>query len=781
MDDKDQELLEFPAIKKIIAGYCGFSLSKSLVLNMRPSGDIAVISNALRKSAEARTLLDYETSIGVSGLEDISTEARQASRGTTLDGKTLAVIRSSLDAVRLLRSRVVTHRDEVPELAGLADSIGDFSPLVKAINKAISIDGEILPDASPRLEAIRRSIRETRAGLIERLQSLISTGAEKHFIQEPVITEREGRYVIEVKSERRGDARGIVHDISNTGATIFVEPWQTVEPGNELKRLQIEEAREIERILSEISELTGRLSDEISRSLDSAALIDLALAKARYASVNMATEAEVYVPGPDSPPVIHLEEARHPLLGKGAVPLSFDIGDEFSILMITGPNTGGKTVALKTIGLMSLMTQSGIPVPAKKGTRLPVLKGIFADIGDEQSIAETLSTFGWHMSNISRILNQVESPGLVVLDEIGAATDPQEGEALARAIIQYLMAKNILAAVTTHYTELKIFAHTSAGLQNASFGFDPETLMPTYKLKLGTPGGSNAIATAANFGIPQSVISLARDSLNHGARELEELLSCLQVERKQLESVNKGLEIEKQRASAQNAELSSRLKKIDEEKQQILHEARDNLVAEVASLHKELKLAQSALKNERSEAAINKARRVSQEVRQKIKHSVLAQELPSSSAFDVTLNAGDRILLNDIGIEAEVVSINKRTGQIDAASGALRFLVNRDAVTKVKPSSQRIAPSMLKIAPRQVSPELDLRGRRADEVAVLLDSYLSDAAIGGLSSVRIIHGFGHGTVKSIVRERATHHPLVKTFKSASSGEGGEGATVLILK
>jgi DNA mismatch repair protein MutS2 len=780
LDNKDLELLEFPLIRQIIADFCGFSLSKSLAMDMWPSDDPATISKTLGTVSEARVLLEYETSIGVSGLEDIQVEVEAASHGIILDGKTLSIIRSSLDAMRLLRDRIVIHRDELPEVAALAVSIGDFSPLVKAINRAISVNGEILPDASPRLETLRRSVRDTRAGLVEQLQSYISTGIERNFIQEPVITEREGRYVIEVKSERRADARGIVHDMSNTGATIFVEPWQTVEMGNSLKQLQIEEAREIDRILSEISELVGKLSNDISDSLESSALIDLALAKARYASVNKGAEAEIYSPESGGSAVIRLVEARHPLLGAGAVPLSLEIGNDFSILMITGPNTGGKTVALKTIGLMSLMTQSGIPIPAAKGTRLPILKGVFADIGDEQSITETLSTFGWHMSNISRILKQVESPALVVLDEIGASTDPQEGAALARAIIQHLLEKHIMAVVTTHYTELKVFAHVTEGLQNASFGFDPQTLKPTYRLRLGTPGGSNAIATASSFGLPRNIISVARNSLSQGARELEELLSCLQTERNQLEVLSRDLEIEKRRAADQGKELGIELKRIKEEKRSILQETRDNLVAEVSLLHKELKLAEAALRRDRSEATINKAQKASQEAHQKLKQLLKTEQLPAFEE-ETPLHVGDRVFLKDVGTEASITSVNERTGQIEASSGAFRFLVNRESVQKVTSSERQARPPVIKMVPWQVNSELDLRGRRAEEVETLLDSYLSDAAVGGLRIVRIIHGFGTGTVRSIVREQAARHPLVKSFHGAPSSEGGEGATILDLK
>jgi DNA mismatch repair protein MutS2 len=782
MDTKDLTLLEFPAIRNLIAGHCSFSLSRDMALSLEPATNPEIVQKGLNTSAEARRLLEAEPSIGVSGLEDISPDVQAAGRGKTLDSRTLALARSSLETMRLLRDRVKPRRDEIPALADLASNIGDFSPIVHAIDRAISPDGEILPNASAKLESIRRGLRDTRATLVDKLQTFIASDSERHYIQEPIVTEREGRYVIALKSERRGDVKGIVHDVSNTGATLFVEPFQTLEMGNALKELQIEEAREIERILSEISELAGAASAEIIASLKATAEIDFALAKARYAARVRAYEAQVYAPGEGNPAIIHLEEARHPLLGGGAVPLNLEIGRDFNILMITGPNTGGKTVALKTIGLLCLMTQAGLPIPAEPGTRLPVLQGVFADIGDEQSIQETLSTFGWHMSNISRILKDAQGASLVLLDEIGASTDPQEGAALARAIILHLLKRNILGAITTHYVELKVFAHVTAGLQNASFDFNPKTLKPTFHLTLGTPGGSNAIATAASFGLPQEVIAEARESLSQSARELEELLAGLQAERDRLEELNKGLDAEKQELSERGESLARELKQIKDEKKRIIQDARDGLVAELASVQKELKAAAAALKRDRSDEAVERVRNISQRAHAELKEGASAEDYSKALQDASEIQTGDTVFLTEVGVEAVVTSINERTGQIEAAAGPLRFRVDRDEVSKSTGTGQPyISKKRSRLPVKEVQPELDLRGRRADEVEPLLDSYLSDAALGGRRSVRIIHGFGTGTVRSIIREQAAHHPLVKSFHSAPPNEGGDGATIIEMK
>lgn len=775
-------LLEFPAVRNIIAGYCAFSLSRNLAQALAPSDNIEDIKSGLSASAQAGLLLTAEPSLSASGLEDIGPETLAAARGKMLDAKTLAQMRATLEALRAIRARIVPHRDTVPALAAKASDIGDFTTLINAIARAVSPHGEILPDASPELIAIRRRTHGTRSALMDKLQSLIAADAERRYIQEPIVTEREGRYVVAVKSERRGDVSGIVHDTSNTGATLFVEPWQTLEMGNALKELQIEEVREIERILSEISELAGSLSSEICASLEAAADLDLELAKARYAHRTGAAEAAVYAPSTEHPPVIRLIEARHPLLGRDAVPLNLELGQDFSILMITGPNTGGKTVALKTIGLLCLMTQAGLPIPAKPGTRLPVLSGIFADIGDEQSIQETLSTFGWHMSNISRILREAQGFCLALLDELGASTDPQEGAALGRAILQYFLDRRVLGVITTHYTELKIFAHTTPGLQNASFNFDPHTLHPTYHLTLGTPGGSNAIATAANFGLPPEVIKNARDSLSQGSREMEALLAGLQAERTRLTELSQAIEAERQELSTRSAKFDSELKKLKAERQRLIQDARDNLVVEMSGLQKEIKQATAALKRERSLAAANKARHTAQATQERLKKLLRnTEEDPPPPGEDMALAIGERVWLNEVGVEATVISINERTGQIEAASGSVRFRINRTSVSKSPHPEPNNVARRPPLTARNVPPELDLRGRRAEEVEPLLDSYLSDAALSGRRSVRIIHGFGTGTVRTIIRDRAASHPLVQSFHAAPPNEGGDGATIVELK
>ncbi|MFA6347488.1 MAG: hypothetical protein WCX07_04305, partial [Dehalococcoidales bacterium] len=683
MDKKDLELLEFPRIREIIAGYCSFSISSEMAMSLSPSTDIDVIRTKLDESREASGLMEEDSSVSANGVEDICDYAVAASRGQVLDPKTLRVICTSLQVMRLLRNAITDHPDRFPALSKYSDNISEFTPIEKAIDRAISIDGEILPNASAKLLSIRRNQQAKKAALMNTLQGLISTGTQQHYIQEALITEREGRYVIPIKSEHRKEISGIVHDVSNSGATLFIEPLQTLEMGNALKEEQIEEKREIARILTEISELIGGVSEDIIDSIEAAAALDLTLAKARFARRFKANEATVYKPDTSAPPLIKLDDARHPLLGDSAVPLSIEIGNDFSVLIITGPNTGGKTVALKTIGLLCLMTQAGLPIPAAPTSRLPVLDGIFADIGDEQSIAQTLSTFSWHMSNIARILKKLSGHNLVLLDELGASTDPNEGSALGRAILLHILASHSLAAITTHYTDLKVFAHVTEGLQNASFDFDPETMTPTYKLTLGTPGGSNAIATAAHFGLPQEVISTARSSLEEGSRRLEELLTNIQQEKQRLETLNRELADEKIIYTRQNKELSTELTKFKEEKQKLKQNARDSIIEEVARLEKELKLVSSEMRRAKSQEAIKNARQTSQSVRRQIREGILAEEEETLPEEDTVIEVCDNVLIKEVGVKAKVVSINDKTGQVKVSTGSMSFNTDREGLIKL--------------------------------------------------------------------------------------------------
>lgn len=783
MFEKDFALLEFPRIREIVSGYCSFTMSRSLALELVPSSELDQIRLRLTESAEARRLLELEPGFSAYGLSDISEPARYAALGRILEPKILAEIRKSLGLLRRLKSKLNETAASTPLLNQTASSIGDFAHLEKNLDKAISPEGSLLPHASEKLSLIRLRLRTKRAEVMERLHDFIQSENTRRYIQEPIITEREGRFAIPVKAEHKGEIKGIVHDVSNSGATVFVEPFAALDLGNEFKELEIEEMREVERILTDLSAQVGAQAPAIENSLGAAAKIDFALAKAQYAKHAGAREVEVYQPSATDPAVIQLDSARHPLLGASAVPLSIELGKTYSILVITGPNTGGKTVALKVIGLLCLMTQAGLPIPTGEKTRLPIFKRIFADIGDEQSVQAALSTFSGHMSNIARILNNLEEQSLVLLDELGASTDPQEGSAIARAILLHLLAKGAIGGATSHFTDLKVFAHVTPGMENASFDFDPQTLAPTYHLTLGMPGGSNAIVTAARFGIPAEVISQAEAMLTEGTRQLEQLLAELQAEQKRLIDIEKTMEREKELLQKQNRTLALELKTLGEEKRTIIQQARDNVIEEVAALQKELKQARNALERQKSEEVLVMARNVSDGVRERLKRGIWkVPDLDKPDTDEGQLAVGDRVWLKEAEVEAVVLSQNERTGQVEVSSGPLRFKLGREGVTRLNGKLKDPRPVVqVRSSGKTARLELDLRGRRAEEIAPLLDEFLDDAAGANLLEVRVIHGHGTGALRNVVRELAAKHLLVASVSAAPRDQGGDGATILHLK
>lgn len=785
MDEKSLEILEFPQIVAILAEYTSFSASRELTLKLRPLADYDQINRRLRQSAEARQLLATTPGFSVGGVSDIREAARIASLEGILEPRSLVEIQQTLAAMRQTRSYLHSLAAELPLLWDIARDIAELRSVEKEITRCISPGGEVLDRASPGLAAIREQLREEREHLWQRLEAIIRSPRGRKIIQEPIITEREGRYVIPVKIEFRKEIRGITHDVSNTGVTVFVEPWSTMELGNTVRELVNEEKREVERILRRLSAEVGVHEAELSDGIERMAELDMALAKARYARAVKACEPVLndtngFKNESMETAVVKLVEARHPLLGEKAVPLSVELGRDFSTLIITGPNTGGKTVALKTIGLFSLMAQAGIPIPASPETCLPIFDSVFADIGDEQSIEQTLSSFSWHVGNIVRIIQNATLESLVLLDELGTSTDPAEGSALARSILFYFLEKKVLTVATTHYGDLKAFAHATPGVQNASFDFDPATLAPAYHLTLGLPGGSNALATATRLGVPSEIIDHARGLLSRGTLELESLLGELMVEKQKTAEVRAGLENERKEVAQQNAELKNRLERLKTEEHEALQEARDRVVTEAAELHRQIRQASSELRREMTRERLAQAKKALDGVQEQLRREVWMPATDEAES-EKSIAAGDRVYLRDIGLQANVLSVDEEAREVEVQAGQLKLklgLENVEKTTETKPA--RTKGGAMPMATKVISTELDLRGKRADEVEVALDIYLNDAALANLSEVRIIHGIGTGTVRQIVRDFLAAHPLVKSFRTGKQNEGGDGATVVSL-
>lgn len=788
MDDKSLEMLEFPRIREILAEYTRFVMSRELALGLKPDIDYEKVSLRLQQTAEARQLLALDKGFATGEIPDIRETLKMASLQSVLEPQSLLEVQQALSSLHHLRRYLNGSSTDFPLLWDIASDIVELNQVERDIAGCIDASGEVVDSASLALADIRRQLRDTREQILERLESIVRSPRSRRVLQEDIITEREGRYVILVKMECRHDIKGIVHDISNTGATVFMEPTATVGLGNALRELVIEERREVERILGLLTAEVGAHSDDILNSINLAAELDLVLAKARYAAQIKAVEPTIIATDniksskKNGQAYLKLVKARHPLLGEKAVPFSLEIGRDFSILVITGPNTGGKTVTLKTIGLLSLMTQAGIPIPALKESQLPLFDVIFADIGDEQSIEQTLSSFSWHMGNIVRITKGATKNSLVLLDELGTSTDPAEGSALARAILRYFLNRKTLTAATTHYGDLKVFAYATSGMENASLEFDPVTLQPTYRLTVGISGGSNAIATAARLGVRAEIIDDARSMLTEGSQELEKLLNTLMVEKQKAVTIGNELVKERDEYIHRNTELDKELKRLETEKQYITQETRDRILSEAAELHKEIRQVVAELKKKKSADTVEKARETLAEVRQQLNSKTWKPyKSPERETEPETIKVGDDVWIKEAGLAATVLAISEETREVDVQAGRTKMRLNIDGVTKIVKEPDKAAPVTGNLpSVKSVPLQLDLRGKRADEIEPQVDSYLNDAVQSNIGQARIIHGIGTGTVRNIVREYLSKHPLVKSFRPGERDEGEDGATVVSL-
>ncbi|MBI2859322.1 MAG: endonuclease MutS2 [Chloroflexi bacterium] len=783
MDQKSLEMLEFPRVREILASFTSFASSRELALDLQPHSDVNVVSLALKQSSEARRLFSVRPGFAIGQMPDERHAVRLAAAGKVLETSELAGIQQTVAVSRQLRAALSRLSEEVSSLWAMASDIADLASLEKEISAAIAPGGDVLDSASERLGLIRRRLRDTRRELLGRLHSFIASDKGKKVLQEPIVTEREGRFVVPVKIEFRKEIKGIVHDMSNTGQTLFVEPWMTVETGNELRQRLIEEQQEVERVLAALSNSVGQVATSILRNIDLVSQIDLALAKARYAEQASAIEASISsCDGAWGDGAIKLVEARHPLLKGKVVPLSVEIGSGHRVLVISGPNTGGKTVALKTIGLLALMTQAGMPVPAKEGTRLPLFDSVFADLGDEQSIENTLSTFSWHIGNIVRIVERSTPHSLVLLDELGTSTDPSEGTALARAILYHFRDQGAACVATTHYTDIKIAAQTSPGLLNASLDFDPETLTPTYHLTVGVPGASNAFAIASRLGLSGKIIDAAVQLRSGSAAELEAVLHGMVVEKQKTAALRARLEAMERQADMQRksfeAELAERRQKAEDEQAAMLRE----LAVETVGLSRQIRIASTELRKNLSKPAIHRAKQVMASLNAKLQETQTAPKEDATPAR-TPISVGDKVRLEEVGVCGTVDRVLDKENEIEVIVGKARIRLNASEVERSAETEEHVPQlAFVKRATRAgaAALELDLRGKRADEVEPVLDSYLNEAFLSHLAEVRIIHGTGTGVVRQIVRDMLGVHPLVKSFRTGGSVEGGNGVTMVSL-
>jgi DNA mismatch repair protein MutS2 len=799
MEKRHLDTLDFPLILERLAQHTSFSAGRKLALSLQPTPVFAEVRQRMQETREARYLLDAHEGVSLGGVHDIRPQAHQATRGAILQPPDLLDIENTLRAGRRVRRVLARLEGQVPSLADMASRIEPCEGLADEIGRCINGQGEVVDQASAKLSRVRREMRVAYDRLQERLNRIITNSRNATYLQEALITQRSGRFVIPIKADFKGRIPGIVHDTSSSGATVFIEPLSVVEMGNQWRQLQIEEQKEIERILAEISAHVADLADELSWTVEALAELDLALAKARYANAIDASEPEMVPfraarPRPEAEPyasfthpgsTLDLRQARHPLLNpQTVVPIDVSIDAEYFILVITGPNTGGKTVSLKTVGLMAAMAQSGLHLPVADGSSLSVFEGIYADIGDEQSIEQSLSTFSSHLTNLVQILSRADGRSLLLLDELGAGTDPVEGSALARALLSHLLARRITTLVATHYSELKAFAHTTPGVENASLKFDLETLSPTYQLVIGLPGRSNAFAIAERLGLNPEVVRAARGLVSPEDLETESLLAEIQQAHQDAVVARDEAARAQRKAAELEHHLSARLAAIEGERAAILGEARAQSRREIEQVRAELETLQAELTEHKSQATLGEEWLAQARARLEDQERAAAPPPPAPPPEDIRLpgeiEVGDTVWVAGLGTTGQVTALDGDSAEVQVGTFGVH-VETRDLERRGRRKPAETPPRQPTIGSRP-SPgmELDLRGQRVDEILPRVEKYLDEAFLAGLPYVRIIHGKGTGALRQAVQQELRNHPLVQSYRAGEEGEGGSGVTVAYL-
>ena len=799
MDAKTLRVLEYDKILDRLSGYCDFSASKELAQAIQPSSHLDEAQRLLAETSEARFLFSTRD-LTIGGSHDIRPSTKLAARGGVLDPQALLDIKSTLIACRELKKSLGEAAEEAPRLAEIAVGLPETKGLVSSISRVLSERGEVLDSASPKLGSIRREKKVSHDRLMSKLQKYITDSKTTPMLQEAIITQRDGRYVIPLRSEFKGRIKSVVHDQSSSGATLFVEPIAVVELNNKTRELELAERDEERRVLAELSAQVGEHAEELTYGIENLAVLDLTFAKAKYADESDASEPVLHRiddkrPTTDnrglSSVVCRLLKARHPLLDPATVvPIDIYLDPGVRALVITGPNTGGKTVSLKTVGLLALMAQSGLHIPAESGSELPCFETVWADIGDEQSIEQSLSTFSGHLTNIVRLLKKADNRSLVILDELGAGTDPVEGASLARAILAHLLERGITTFVATHYPELKTYAHATEGVVNASLEFDIKTLRPTYKLTIGLPGRSNALAIATRLGLPDEIVSAAKDEINPENIRADKLLDDIRKERNRTGRERAKIGKARKRTEDLNRELETRLETIEDERRDVLAKARAEAELEVAVLRKNIETLKKQLKQARQPLdALKKVEKEIEQIEEKVEAPIERRprtEDRGSSTVDRPPSLGERVTVVSLNAEGVVTALGESDAEVQVGSLRIRAkLTELERKQTADDGPQTVETSNLHglsstVGTQSPGIELDIRGQASDDALDMLDRYIDQAYMAELPFVRIIHGKGTGKLRQVVRDALRQSPHVKSFEEGGPKEGGEGVTVAMI-
>ncbi len=784
MLERTLNALEFPKIIEKVSDYAGSVRGKEMVWELKPSTFLSEVREWQQITSEAVQVLIEADRLPLGGVFDIRLSLKKAAIGGTLAPQELTEISSTLRASRLMREFLVEKRESLTILSEWGGRLASFPALEREIDRCVGPGGEITDQASPKLHGLRSQIKTYQNRVRDKLDSMVHSSENGKYLQEPIVTVRNDRYVIPVKQEYRSLFPGIVHDQSSSGATLFIEPMAVVELNNQLRIIESQEAEEVQRILADLSGRVQAVSDSAQTAVEILGRLDLAFAKGRYSLAVNGVEPELNEAG-----LVELYDARHPLLTGKVVPITVRLGGDFDTLVITGPNTGGKTVTLKTVGLLTLMAQCGLHIPAAIGSKLAVFQAVFCDIGDEQSIEQSLSTFSSHLTQIVKIIGGADGPDcLVLLDELGAGTDPAEGAALAMSILKHLHGLGVRTIATTHYSELKVFAYKTDGIRNASVEFDIATLRPTYHLMIGLPGSSQAFEIAAKLGLPKYLVDNARSYISAEEMKVEEMLRQIETDSRRAREDRIAGEAARVKGESYKTRYEAELQRLQQEKAEILREAK----AEAREILLETRRDSENLLRRLNEASRDQLTGIVNEARQRITKELARLEEPkpepnrSGKPLEPEdLKPGSRvraISLNQAGtiLEAGGETVLVQLGIMKVSLPLSDIEMLPEAKVRTEPVRRKTGETGLEAA-KTISAEINLRGMTVDEALYELEKYLDQALLAGLNRFRVIHGKGTGALRQGVQQYLRNHPAVQSVLFAEQSEGGLGATVVELK
>ena len=786
--EKSQNILELNRVLEMLAGEAVSDGAKEAALALRPESDRDTVKQLLAETGAAKKMMVLHGTPSFSGVTDVSASIKRAGAGGMLNTRELLSIAAVLKTARLILSYASGDEAGGGEIGYMFSELRANKYLEEKITNSIVGDDELADSASPALADIRRQMRAAGERVRQALQKIISSPTYQKVLQEPIITVKNGRYVVPVKAEHKSAVPGLTHDISSSGATHFIEPMSAVKANNEIRELLGKEEQEIGRILMEMSAEASDFGESIMRNYSALVRLDLVFAKAKLSYQLEASEPEISERGE-----LSLIKARHPLIDKKkVVPIDVSLGGEYDTLVITGPNTGGKTVSLKTIGLMCLMTQCGLHIPVKDGSVVPIFDKVLADIGDEQSIEQSLSTFSSHMTNIVSILEECDDSTLVLFDELGAGTDPAEGAALAVSIIEYARRFGTHIAATTHYAELKIYAMTMPGVMNASCEFDVATLKPTYKLLLGIPGKSNAFAISRRLGIPDVIIKDAEARMESGDRDFQEALENLEKARVEAENSRAELNLLREKARADAGASEKLRRELETEREKITKTARreaEKIIEDARSTadaaFREIERLRKSAATETDWQRLNEAKAEMRKSLNEAEAKLGAREEAEKPEPTRPAAAGDTVEILSIGARAEVIKVNK-DGTLELQAGIMKVSAKQSEVRvlegeRVKTPKQHSSKTITPMSVEAGRSEVDLRGMMAEEAVAVTERFIDTASMRHIEEVRIIHGKGTGVLREAVQKALKRNPQVKSFRLGRFGEGEAGVTVVTLK